>query len=164
MNVESLVTDYARGQQWLAYAGILTRYSDSSLQANGCQAHMMNPLAEDITESESVVNEVVPVIEHLRNHHAESAEMKHMSVPKPLIPCDARWNSVNEISLKMVKHCHRQDTGAIYRYMEDVQLKRFVTKMLLTFPPIGKALNGLQMDTALLAWFLTISIICQPHV
>ena len=53
----------------------------------------MNLLAKEVYDSCKSVNKVVAVLKDLRNHHAESAEMKQMKIPRPPIPCETRWNT-----------------------------------------------------------------------
>ena len=61
------------------------------------QAHLMNLVAKDISNmSKNVITKIVAILEHLRNRHKESAQLKTGGIPRPLIPVQTRWNSVSD--------------------------------------------------------------------
>ena len=97
----------------------------------------MNLLAEDIYSNQKVlIGKVLIVIKHLRNHLEKSAQMKNLNMPRPPVPCETRWNSVADTlryfhelwsNIVLVINTAMKNTDHIYRFMEDVPLKRAVT-------------------------------------
>ena len=104
-------------------------------------------------------------IKHLRKHHAESAEMKSLKIPRPPIPCETRWNSVGDTMEYFDNHWSNiviivnkilKPSDQYYRYMEDVQLKQCVTDLLQMFSPINRALDRWQKDSSTLGLVFSI--------
>ena len=92
VNITALVTDNAANMSGIR---TLVKEPNEFFRSYGCQAHIMNLLAKDVYDSsKSVVNKMVAVSKHLRNHHAESTEMKQMKMPGSPLPCGTRWNKV----------------------------------------------------------------------
>ena len=130
------------------------------LHAYACQAHIMNLIAKDMfQDSKYVVNKVVSVSKHLRNHHAEAAEMKFLKIPRPPIPCETRWNSVGDAQEYFDNHCSNiviifnktlKSSDQIYGFKENVQLKRCVTVLLQMFSPVNRAVDRLQINSSTL--------------
>ena len=99
---------------------------------------------------------MVSVLKYLRNTHAASAELKKHNMPRPSLPCDTRWNSAIESFEYFVVHwstiaeiinssgLRRHD--AIYRYMEEIQLKRSANDAIDFLKPIGASLDKLQRN------------------
>ena len=129
------------------------------LSVYGCQAHIVNLLVKDIInlpEFKSCSSKVVSVLKYLRNTHAASAELKKHNMPRPSLPCDTRWNSAIESFEYFVVHwstiaeiinssgLRRHD--AIYRYMEEIQLKRSANDAIDFLKPIGASLDKLQRN------------------
>ena len=98
----------------------------------------------------------IAVLKYLRNTHAASAELKKHNMPRPSLPCDTRWNSAIESFEYFVVHwstiaeiinssgLRRHD--AIYRYMEEIQLKRSANDAIDFLKPIGASLDKLQRN------------------
>ena len=149
VKITCLVTDNAANMSGLRRR---VKSKEMLLHSYGCQAHLMNLLAKDIYQDQKVLI----VVKHLRNHHEESAQMKNLNMPRPPLPCDTRWNSVADTlryfhdqwsNIVLVINTTMKNTDQIYRFMEDVPLKRAVTNLLEIFKPIGIALDKLQSDT-----------------
>ena len=99
---------------------------------------------------------VLIVIKNLRNHHGESAQMKNLNMPRPPLPGETRWNSVADTlryfhdqwsNIDLVINTTVKNTDQIYRFMEDVPLKRALADLLKIFTHIGIAFDKLQSDT-----------------
>ena len=114
----------------------------------------MNLVAKDASgTAKPPISKVTSILKHLRNHHADSAGLKNAKMPRPPLPVDTRWNSVthslehftthwSNFSLLFEKTLGPQNT--LYRYMEQIQIKRSAQDLLNTLKPIGIALDKLQ--------------------
>jgi len=58
----------------------------------GCQAHVLNLLGNDISNSK-ILDDVIYVQKFFKNHHYEGARLKQMRKNRPKIPATTRWNS-----------------------------------------------------------------------
>ena len=103
------------------------------LHVYDCQAQAMNLVAKDASgTAKPLILKVTSILKHLRNHHADSADLQNVKVLRPPLPVDTRWNSVTDsweyfkshwsnISVIFEKTLGPQDTQ--YIYMEQIQRK-----------------------------------------
>ena len=115
----------------------------------------MNLVSTDASgTAKPLISKVTSILRRLRNHRADTAELKNAKMPRPVLHVDTRWNSVADsseyltthlsiISLIFVKTLGPQDT--LYRYMEQIQIKRSAQD-LNTYKPVGIALDKLRSD------------------
>ena len=88
--VTSVVTDNARN-----ISGMRQHPSEPLLQACNRWARAMNLVPKDASATaKPLTSKGTSILKHLRNHHADFAELKDAKMPGPPLAVDTRWNSV----------------------------------------------------------------------
>ena len=157
IKITSVVTDNAAN-----VAGMRTAFNAKGVHTYGCQAHILNLLAKDIALSKNnkAVNaKITSIIKFLRNTHSASSALKAKKLPRPLLYTEFRWNSLKETleyftlhwpDTAVIANASLKPRDQIYRYMEEVSIKRAATDQLAILDPVGEALNKVQSDKCLL--------------
>ena len=161
VKIKSVVTDSASNMKSMREA---VSDPENFFHVYGCQAHAMNLVEKDISlTAQPVIKKVVAVLKQLRNCHAESALLKTAKNPRPPLPVDTRWNSVadsleyftnywSSITIIFEKTLKPPDT--LYRYMEEISVKRGAQDLLRIFKPIAVSLDKLKSEKSHLEIFL----------
>ena len=120
-----------------------------------CSAHVADRLAKDI-DSSDVKADIVAVAKYFRNHHLPNAWYKQAGGKELSIPCQVRWNSVNDClqayvdnwaTLVTVVEAHREEIDSnICEKVLDINLKHQAMEHLSKMKPIAVALDRLQRD------------------
>ena len=156
--VAGVVTDNERKMQKMREN---LKERDPDLTVYSCSSHQLNLLGGDITIS-AIVNQVVEVNKHFRNHHKPTALLTACAGSvKPVLPCATRWNSQLECLSSYVTNrpfmCTivNDDENAIdahiTKIVNNVGLFREVKNHIEQFHPIARALDRAQSDSATLA-------------
>ena len=161
VHVTSIVTDNAANMASMRRQ--ITSEESVILHCYGCNAHIGNLLAKDIisaAEYKAPIGKIVQVLKHFRNRHQESGQLKEKNVPRPPLPIETRWNSVCESleyfithwsDLACIVNSNLKPSENVYKYMEDILLKRAATDMVEVLKPIKNAINNFQREDCNLA-------------
>ena len=135
-----------------------TLHDDLQLHVFGCNAHFANLLAKDIcnlSNTKTMLSKVLAIMKFLRNTHSALAQLRERSMNKPPKPVETRRNSQQDMLDYFVKNwmeivcivstLPRNDI--LYRYVEDIHMKRVAQDLLEILTPISTALDSLQKDT-----------------
>ena len=156
VKIRSLVTDNAANM-------VSMRKQIPELHTYGCHAHIANLLSKDILNHKDfkpVLAKVLTVIKFVRNTHDCSTALKENQMPRPPMPVETRWNSNIDVlcyfvnnwaKLADIINSNARSSENVYRYMEEISLKRAVEDALNFLKPIGVLLDKLQDDTTKLA-------------
>ena len=156
VKIRSLVTDNAANM-------VSIRKQIPELHTYGCHAHIANLLSKDILNHKDfkpVLAKVLTVIKFVRNTHDCSTALKENQMPRPPMPVETRWNSNIDVlcyfvnnwaKLADIINSNARSSENVYRYMEEISLKRAVEDALNFLKPIGVLLDKLQDDTTKLA-------------
>ena len=128
----------------------------------GCSAHFANLLAKDICSSDGklAISKILTIVKYLRNTHAAVSKLDAKQMTKPPIPVETRWNTQqamvqyfidNWMNIACIVSELLPKSNKIYRYMEDIQLKRAGMDLLEVLTPIKEALDTLQRDDTTLS-------------
>ena len=159
VNITSLVCDNAANmvsmRKQLA--------DDIGLHVFGCNAHYANLLAKDICNSsggKSVLAKITDIIKYLRNTHSAMSMLRNKNMNRPKMPVETRWNSQCEIvdyflanwmNIVCIISELLPKNDKLFRYMEDIQLKRGAMDLQEALKPIARALDVLQADKTTIA-------------
>ena len=147
-------------------ASMRNRFSE--IHTYGCHAHMANLLSKDILqqkELKAITSKIIAVLKFLRNSHSCTSELQSKNLGRPPIPCETRWNSYvvsleyflkNWAQIADVINSTTKSSDAVYKYMEDISLKRAVEDILEFLKNIGVMLDTLQSDQCTLSATFTL--------
>ena len=149
--VESFVTDNAANMKKMR-----SQLKESySIIAYPCSAHIADRLAKDV-DSSAVKSDIVAIHKYFRNHHLPNSWYKQAGGKALPIPCEVRWNSVNDClqayvnnwaTLVKVVETHREEIDSnICNQVLDITLKHKAMEYLSRMKPIAIALDKLQRD------------------
>ena len=131
-------------------------FEETGIHVYGCSAHFANLLAKDVcntTEGKAVLAKILHIVKYLRNTHAAIAKLNEKQMTKPPIPAETRWSSQqatikyfveNWVNIVAIVTELLPKNDKIYRYVEEIQLKRSAVDLLDVLNPITEALNLLQ--------------------
>ena len=90
-----------------------------------------------------------------KTSHSCTSELQSKNLGRPPIPCETRWNSYvvsleyflkNWAQIADVINSTTKSSDAVFKYMEDISLKRAVEDILEFLKNIGVMLDTLQSD------------------
>ena len=173
MGCENQNRNHRQREQHGIHAGMVMEDTEEQAHGYGCQAHLKNLVAKDISNMwKKVITQIVVILKHLRNHHKESAQSKTGGIPCPVIPVENRWNSVSDSFEYFVVHrsanCENVEKTmnsphVLYRYIADISLKRSAQDILRAFQAISVALDRLQADSCTLGEVFEIWLDLRSH-
>ena len=143
-------------------AGMRAAFNAKGVHTYGCQAHILNLLAKDIAlnnNNKAVNAKITSIIKFLRNTHSASSALKAKKLPRPPLYTETRWNSLKETlqyfthhwsDIAVIANANLKPRDQVYRYMEEVSIKRAATDQLAILEPLSSALNTVQGDKCLL--------------
>ena len=152
------MTDNAANMKAMRTAYKEKTEGESMVHVYGCQAHVANLVAKDYLstkEMKAVLNKVTSVLKWFRTTHIGSAALREAGIPRPPTACETRWNTATEVLEYFVKHWNflgdiintkLSSTAPVYRFMEEIQLKRSATDALLFLKPLATALDKFQSN------------------
>lgn len=97
------------------------------------------------------------MLKYLRNHHACLAALEESRIPRPPLPCETRWNTLQDALLYFKNHWGRlndviskfqETTGTERAIASDPVLRNIVNDILSVLEPISRTLDFLQSDNA----------------
>ena len=156
VKVQSAVTDNAANMKAMRTAYKEKTEGESMVHVYGCQAHVANLVAKDYLstkEMKAVLSKVTSVLKWFRTTHIGSSALREAGIPRPPTACETRWNTATEVLDYFVKHWNSlgeiintklSSTDPVYRFMEEIQLKRSAADALLFLKPLATALDKFQ--------------------
>ena len=177
VKVQSVVTDNAANMKAMRTAYKEKTEAESMVHVYGCQAPVAVLVAKDYPstkEMKAVLNKVTSVLKWIRTTHIGSSALREAGIPRPPTACETHWNTATEVLDYFVKHCNSlgdiiitklSSTDPVYRFMEEIQLKRSATDALLFLKPLATALDKFQSNDCglLLTYEIWQSVIeCAP--
>ena len=161
VKVTSFVTDNAANMNFMRRE--IRQDLDGVFHTYGCHAHIANLLSKDILNQRDIkplLSKVMAVLKFLRNSHACSAELKEKKINRPPAACETRWNSYIDVleyfqknwaQLADVVNNNCRSSEPVFRYMEEISLKRSIEDILEFLEAISQMLDDLQKDTCTLS-------------